>query len=149
MVPDSMKGPCAIRKFVVWLISLVWALDNRTAAVRDLYEAAESTRAELRVCSGDINVQLEMAAYLAAGLDGIEKGTDPGAAASGDLDEQDVPHLSDDWGDALDAFDASTWAKEALGEKFCRNFSVVKRFEYNVYRRTVPETESKSYIEFL
>ncbi len=117
--------------------------------VRDLYEAAESTHAELRVCSSDINVQLAMAAYLAAGLDGIEKGTDPGAAASGDLDEQDVPHLSDDWDDALDAFDASTWAKEALGENFFRKFSVVERFEYNAYRRTVPETESKSYIEFL
>ena len=130
-------------------ISLVWAVDNRTAAVRVLNEAAESTRAELRVCGGDINVHLAMAAYLAAGLDGIEKGTDPGAAASGDLDEQDVPRLPDDWGDALDAFDASTWAKEALGEEFCRNFSVVKRFEYDAYRRTVPETERKSYIEFL
>ena len=117
--------------------------------MRVLNEAAESTRAELRVCGGDINVHLAMAAYLAAGLDGIEKGTDPGAAASGDLDEQDVPHLSDDWDDALDAFDASTWAKEALGEEFCRNFSVVKRFEYDTYRRTVPETERKSYIEFL
>ncbi len=130
-------------------ISLVWAVDNRTAAVRVLNEAAESTRAELRVCGGDIQVHLGMAAYLAAGLDGIEKGTDPGAAASGDLDAQDVPRLPDDWGDALDAFDASSWVKEALGEEFCRNFSVVKRFEYNAFRRTVPETERKSYIEFL
>ena len=127
----------------------MWAVDNRTAAVRVLNEAAESTRAELRVCGGDINVHLAMAAYLAAGLDGIEKGTDPGAAASGDLDEQEVLRLPDDWGDALDAFGASTWAKEALGEEFCRNFSAVKRYEYDTYRRTVPETERKNYIEFL
>lgn len=130
-------------------ISLVWAVDNRTAAVRVLNEAAESTRAELRVCGGDINVHLAMAAYLAAGLDGIEKGTDPGPAASGDLDEQEVLRLPDDWGDALDAFGASTWAKEALGEEFCRNFSAVKRYEYDTYRRAVPETERKNYIEFL
>ncbi len=90
-----------------------------------------------------------MAAYLAAGLDGIRRGTDPGAAATGDLDAQDVARLPDDWGDALDAFDGSDWVKEALGEGFCRNYSTVKRHEYDAYRRTVPETERKTYIEFL
>jgi len=130
-------------------ISLVWAVDNRTAAVRVLNETPEATRAELRVCGGDIHVHLAMAAYLAAGLDGIKNGTDPGAASSGDLDEQDVARLPDDWGDALDAFDGSDWVKQAFGEEFWRNYSVVKRYEYEAFRRTVPETERKTYIEFL
>ena len=130
-------------------ISLVWGVDNRTAAVRVLNETPEATRPELRVCGGDIHVHLAMAAYLAAGLDGIQKGTDPGAVASGDLDAQDVPRLPDDWGAALDAFDASDWVKEAFGEEFCRNYSVIKRYEYAAFRRTVPETERKTYIEFL
>ena len=130
-------------------ISLVWGVDNRTAAVRVLNDAAESTRAELRVCGGDIHVHLAMAAYLAAGLDGIRKGTDPGAPATGDLDAQDVARLPDDWGDALDVFDGSDWVKEAFGEEFCRNYSTVKRYEFDAFRRTVPETERKSYIEFL
>ena len=130
-------------------ISLVWGVDNRTTAVRVLNETPEATRSELRVCGGDIHVHLAMAAYLAAGLDGIRKGTDPGAVSTGDLDEQDVARLPDDWGDALDAFDASDWVKEAFGEEFCRNYSVVKRHEYDAFRRTVPETERKTYIEFL
>ncbi len=130
-------------------ISLVWGVDNRTAAVRVLNETPEGTRAELRVCGGDIHVHLAMAAYLAAGLDGIQKGTEPGAQSVGDLDEQDVTRIPDDWGAALDAFDASDWVKEAFGEEFCRNYSVVKRYEYDAYRRTVPETERKTYIEFL
>ena len=130
-------------------ISLVWGVDNRTTAVRVLNETPEATRSELRVCGGDIHVHLAMAAYLAAGLDGIAKATDPGAVSTGDLDEQDVARLPDDWGDALDAFDASDWVKEAFGEEFCRNYSVVKRYEYGAFRRTVPETERKTYIEFL
>ena len=130
-------------------ISLVWGVDNRTTAVRVLNETPEATRAELRVCGGDIQIHLAMAAYLAAGLDGIRKGTDPGAQSVGDLDEQDVTRIPDDWGKALDVFDAPDWVKEAFGEEFCRNFSVLKRFEYDAYRRTVPETERKAYIEFL
>ena len=86
---------------------------------------------------------------MAAGLDGIQKGTEPGVAASGDLDEQSVARLPDDWGKALDAFDNSNWVKEAFGEEFCRNYSTVKRYEYENFRRTVPETERKTYIEFL
>ena len=130
-------------------ISLVWGVDNRTTAVRVLNETPEATRSELRVCGGDIHVHLAMAAYLAAGLDGIRRGTDPGAQSVGDLDEQDVARLPDDWGDALDAFDGSDWVKEAFGEEFCRNYSVVKRYEYDAFRRTVSETERKTYIEFL
>ena len=130
-------------------ISLVWGVDNRTTAVRVLNETPEGTRSELRVSGGDIHVHLAMAAYLAAGLDGIHKGTDPGAQSVGDLDEQDVARIPDDWGAALDAFDASGWVKEAFGEEFCRNYSTIKRYEYDRYRRTVPETERKAYIEFL
>jgi len=130
-------------------ISLVWGVDNRTAAVRVLNETPEGTRAELRVCGGDILVHLAMAAYLAAGLDGIQKGMEPGAQSVGDLDEQDVARIPDDWGAALDAFDASDWVKETLGEEFCRNYSLVKRYEYDACRRTVPETERETYIEFL
>lgn len=130
-------------------ISLVWGVDNRTAAVRVLNESPEGTRSELRVCGGDIHVHLAFAAYLAAGLDGIRKGTDPGEQSVGDLDEQNVSRIPDDWGAALDAFDASDWVKEAFGEEFCRNYSVIKRYEYATFRRTVPETERKNYIEFL
>ena len=130
-------------------ISLVWGVDNRTTAIRVLNETPEGTRSELRVCGGDIHVHLAMAAYLAAGLDGMQKGTDPGAQSVGDLDEQDVTRIPDDWGDALDAFDASGWVKDAFGEEFCRNYSTIKRYEYDAFRRTVPETERKAYIEFL
>lgn len=129
--------------------SLAWAVDNRTAAVRVINETPAGTRAELRVCGGDINVFLALAAYLAAGIDGIRNETDPGAPSEGDLDVQDIARLPDDWGEALAAFDGSDWVKGALGEAFCRNYGTVKRFEYETFRRTVTDNERARYIEWL
>ena len=75
--------------------------------------------------------------------------TDPGPPAEGDLDEQDVTRLPDDWGEALDRFEASDWAKDWFGEQFCRNYALVKRHEYDDFRRQVPETERARYVEWL
>ncbi len=130
-------------------ISLAWGVDNRTAAIRLINETPAATRPELRVCGGDINVYLAFAALLAAGLDGIANGTDPGPAAEGDLDEQDVARLPDDWGEALDRFEASAWVKEWFGEEFCRNYATVKRYERDDARREVPDTERARYVEWL
>ncbi len=131
-------------------ITLAWGVDNRTAAVRLINETPAATRPELRVCGGDVNVYLAFAAYLAAGLDGVKNKIDPGPAAEGDLDEDaGAKRLPDDWGAALDAFDASSWVKQAFGDEFCRNYSLVKRYEYDAFRRTVPETERNLYVEWL
>ena len=67
----------------------------------------------------------------------------------GDLDEQDVARLPRDWGAALDAFEASDWARDAFGEEFCRTYSLIKRYEYEKFRRTVSSSKRELYIEFL
>ena len=130
-------------------ISLAWGVDNRTAAIRLINETPAATRPELRVCGGDVNVYLALAALLAAGLDGIAEGTDPGPPAEGDLDEQDVARLPDDWGEALAKFEASAWVKDWFGEEFCRNYATVKRYERDDARREVPDTERARYVEWL
>ncbi len=129
--------------------SRAWGIDNRTAAIRVLNEEPESTRTELRICGGDVNLYLALGALLTSGIDGIRNRTDPGPAAKGDLDEQDVARLPRDWGAALDAFEASDWARDAFGEEFCRTYSLIKRYEYEKFRRTVSSTERELYIEFL
>lgn len=129
--------------------SRAWAIDNRTAAIRILNETVAGTRTELRFCGGDINLYLAFAAYLAAGIDGIRNKIDPGPPGQGDLDEQDLERLPNDWGKALDAFDASDWVKQIFGADFCKSFSVIKRHEYDSFRRTVPDNERKLYIEWL
>ncbi|MGD9537970.1 MAG: glutamine synthetase family protein [Alphaproteobacteria bacterium] len=131
-------------------ISLAWGVDNRTAAIRIINEVEAATRVELRVCGGDAHLPLAFAAYLAAGLDGIRNRIEPGPAAAGDLDvDGAVERLPDDWGRALDAFEASSWVKQALGAVFVKNYGTVKRHEYDEWRRTVTAEERDSYIEWL
>ena len=72
------------------------------------------TRTELRICGGDVNLSLVLAALVAADADGIRNRIDPGAPAQGDLAAPDVERLPLDWGEALDAFEASGWVKSAL-----------------------------------
>ena len=129
--------------------SRAWGIDNRTAAIRVLNDEPANTRTELRICGGDVNLYLGFAALLAAGTDGIRKQTDPGPPAKGDLDVQNLERVPRNWGAALDAFDASEWVRDALGEEFCHTYGLVKRFEYEKSRRTVSDTERKLYMEVL
>ena len=51
-----------------------WGIDNRTARLRVIPGSPKSTRLETRCPGSDINPYLALAAGLAAGLYGIEKG---------------------------------------------------------------------------
>jgi glutamine synthetase len=126
-----------------------WGVDNRTVAIRVLNDEPEATRIELRLCGGDINLYAAMAGLLAAGIDGMRRETDPGPAFTGDVDEQEVPRVPDNWGRALDSFEGSKWIAEALGADFQKCYSIVKRAEYAKIRRTVTDVERQMYLEFL
>ncbi len=130
-------------------ISRAWGIDNRTAAVRVLNGTPEGTRVELRVCGGDINFYLVLAALLASGIDGLKNKIDPGPPAKGNLDQQEIERITDDWAVALGRFEQSNWVPAALGEEFCRVFTLIKRFEHARFKRTVTEFERAEYLEFL
>ena len=51
-----------------------WGIDNRTASFRVIAGSPKSTRLETRCPGADVNPYLAMAAVLAAGLHGVEKG---------------------------------------------------------------------------
>src|SRR5438270_18950 len=78
--------------------SIAWARDNRTAGFR-IVGHGQSRRAECRIPGADVNPYLGYAALLAAGLDGIERGTDPGpelvgnAYAAGDSSSSTRPQI--------------------------------------------------------
>jgi len=108
------------------LFPQAWGLDTRTA---------------LRICGGDVNLSLVLAALVAADADGIRNRIDPGVPAQGDLAAPDVERLPLDWGEALDAFEASGWVKSALGEECCRACTLVKRHECEVSRCSMSAQE--------
>jgi glutamine synthetase len=51
-----------------------WGMDNRTASFRVLAGSPKATRLETRCPGSDVNPYLAMAAVIAAGMHGVEKG---------------------------------------------------------------------------
>ena len=69
-----------------------WGLDNRTASFRVLAGSPKATRLETRCPGADVNPYIAMAAVIAAGLHGVEKGLKLGAPITGtNLGGEDVP----------------------------------------------------------
>ncbi|MCA1718658.1 MAG: glutamine synthetase family protein [Actinobacteria bacterium] len=125
--------------------------DNREAAVRlaSPVAGAESATANIELKPVDVtaNPYLALAAVLAAGMDGMERGLDPGEPTSVDpatLSEEEratrgiVPFpASPD--EALDALEADDVLVEALGEPLVRTHLAVARAQAEMARETSPE----------
>ena len=74
--------------------SIEWGRDNRTCALR-LVGRRAGLRLENRVPGGDVNPYLAVAAMIAAGLDGIEKGLELEPAFTGNAYESGGPKVPD------------------------------------------------------
>ena len=126
-------------------VSKAWGFDNRTAALRVIADSPASTRVEVRVPGADIAAHLALPLLAAAGLDGVDRGRDPGPPAAGDLERQETARIIDDWRQALDAFDASDWAARVMGAELHALFLAVKRQEYERWRRHVSDFDRVEY----
>ena len=91
-------------------VNLVYSQRNRSACIRiPMYsESPKAKRVEFRCPDAAANPYLAFAAMLMAGVDGVEKGLDPGQPADFDLFEKeaDVPQVPGSLADALDALEA-------------------------------------------
>ena len=110
--------------------------NNRTHMIR----IPEGGRFELRLADGAVNPYLLPAAILAAGLDGIENGRDPGRRLDINMytdghTVEDVKRLPLNLLDALRAFEACEPLRAALGEAFVSSYVKLKRQEWDGYMR--------------
>jgi glutamine synthetase len=91
-------------------VNLVYSQRNRSACIRiPMYsDAPKAKRIEFRCPDAAANPYLAFAAMLMAGLDGVERGLDPGAPADFDLFEDDhgVAQVPGSLDAALDALEA-------------------------------------------
>jgi glutamine synthetase len=91
-------------------VNLVYSQRNRSACIRiPMYsDSPRAKRVEFRPPDAAANPYLAFAAMLMAGLDGIERGLEPGAPADYDLFEDDggVPQVPGSLAEALDALEA-------------------------------------------
>jgi glutamine synthetase len=122
--------------------------NNRTAMVRTL-----PGRFEWRLPDAAANPYLATAALVAAGLDGIDRGLDPGASFTEDLFElgpagwarSGLARLPMSLEAALDALEADAVVCGALGEALSREFLKLKREEWSAWSGQVTPWELQRY----
>jgi glutamine synthetase len=128
-----------------------WAVDNRTAAFRVLPGSAKATRLETRGPGADINPYLAIAAILAAGLAGIEKGLELTAQpVTGDNEgAEDVPSAPRTLIEATAAFKQSDVARDWFGDEFVEYFAASREWEWRLWLDAVTDWERKRYFEII
>ena len=122
--------------------------NNRTALVRTL-----PGRFEWRLPDAAANPYLATAALVAAGLDGIDRGLDPGTAFTEDLFElgpagwarSGLARLPTSLEAALDALEADAVVCGALGDALTREFLKLKREEWSAWSGQVTPWELQRY----
>jgi glutamine synthetase len=128
-----------------------YGLDNREAAVRlaSPVAGAESATANIELKPVDVtaNPYLALAAVLAAGMDGMERGLDPGEPTVVDpatLSEEErtsrgIHPLPTSLDEALDALERDHVLIEALGEPLVRTHLAVARAQAEIAKELPPE----------
>jgi len=125
-----------------------WGPENRTAALRVLRHSAAGARIEHRLAGADANPYLSVAAALAGGVHGMERGLEPPPPVAGDAWAADgaeaIPRTLEH---AIELFTASELACDLLGERFCEHYVATRRWELERFRAAVTDWERDRYLE--
>ncbi|WP_158970670.1 glutamine synthetase family protein [Chachezhania sediminis] len=101
-----------------------WGYENRAAAIRAITTPnAGACRFEHRVAGADVNPYLTVAAILAAGTRGLERGLTPPTAQPGMAPDGAAKPLQDSLRAAAEDFGASAFCKEVFGEVFVTHYT--------------------------
>ena len=124
--------------------------NNRTNSVR---VPMGGGRCESRNADSSCNPYLAGALVLAAGLEGIRQGFDPGSPQTENLYEQTdeelaakgVKALPKTLVEALKAFEEDPWIEEVLGGALKKEFITCKQAEWEEYHQTISQWEIDKY----
>jgi glutamine synthetase len=129
-------------------VNVTWGLDNRTTALRAICSGAKSTRVEHRLPGADANPHLSLAASLASGLYGIERGLELPAPATNAYQTK-APALPRSLEEATALFRASAAARKIFGEEFVDHYAATRDWEVRQFRRAVTDWELERYFEII
>ncbi|MFO1285995.1 MAG: glutamine synthetase family protein [Rubrivivax sp.] len=128
-----------------------WGLDNRTASFRVIAGSPKATRLETRCPGADMNPYLAMAAVLAAGLHGVEKGlklTAPPITGT-NQGAEGIPRAPRSLIETTRIFRASDIARDWLGDTFVEHFAATREWEHRQWQDAVTDWELKRYFEII
>ena len=128
-----------------------WGLDNRTASFRVIAGSPKATRLETRCPGADVNPYLAMAAVIAAGLHGVEKGlklTAPPITGTNQGAEH-IPRAPRSLLETTRVLRQSDIARDFLGDTFVDHFAATREWEHRQWQDAVTDWELKRYFEII
>ena len=128
-----------------------WGVDNRTASFRVIPGSPKSTRLETRCPGADVNPYLAMAAVIAAGMHGVEKGLKLTAkpVTGTNQGSDDVPRAPRTLIETTRNFARSDVARDWLGDDFVDHFAATREWEWRQWLDGVTDWELKRYFEII
>jgi glutamine synthetase len=135
-------------------INVAWSEKNRSPLVRVPARRGMGTRCEVRIPDPSCNPYLAFAVMLAAGLDGVQQGINPGPPVNKNIFEMSerekrrwkIKQLPSSLSEALDLLEKDTVIKDALGEHVYEHYLAAKRQEWADYISHVHPWEQKRYL---
>lgn len=128
-----------------------WGIDNRTASFRVLAGSPKATRLETRCPGSDVNPYLAMAAVIAAGMHGVEKGlklTTPPITGT-NVGGENVPRAPRTLIETTRVFLQSEVARDWLGDTFVEHYAATRDWEWRQWQDAVTDWELKRYFEII
>jgi glutamine synthetase len=135
-------------------VYITWSGPNRSSLIRIPAGRGLSTRLEFRSPDPTCNPYLTFAVILAAGLDGIKRGIDPGEPVDLNVyhltalerESMGIKTLPANLKEALDYLEADKVIREALGEHVYENIMRLGLSEWEAYNTFVHPWEVERYI---
>ena len=128
-----------------------WGVDNRTATFRVLPGSPKTTRLETRAPGADMNPYLAIAAVLAAGLEGVAKGsklTAPPITGT-NVGGEDIPRAPRTLIETTKIFRESKVARDWFGDDFVEHFAATREWEWRQWLDAVTDWELRRYFEIV
>jgi glutamine synthetase len=127
---------------------LVVGGDNRTCAFRVIGQTPDSIRVENRIPGADTNPYLAFAGLIAAGLHGLDAGTDiAGDFAGNAYESPDAAELPGSLIEAAVAFASSEPLRAAFGSETVDHYANAAVQEYRAHERRVSDVDFDRYFE--
>ncbi len=127
-------------------VNPTWGYNNRSVAFRVPASGGTARRIEHRVACADANPYLVLAAVLGAAHHGLAQRLDPGPPSGGNACETVDDSLPWSWRRALEALEAGTHLRDALGGGYLDLYVATKRKEMEKFQSVITPHEYDWYL---
>jgi glutamine synthetase len=101
----------------------------------------------MRLSGADINPYLGMAASLASGIEGIQRGLEAPHGIANAYDSSVCAPLPRTLSEAVDLFKKSEIARKWFGDAFVDHYAATREWEVRLYNKAVTDWELARYFE--